>query len=126
MNHVRKKETPDLWHSRIGHPSYQSLNYLSFISIESNKHIDCSVCFQAKQTKASFPSISNNSVEPFELIHCDLWGPYRTPSTCGAFYFLAILDDCTRAVWIFLLTEKSEVKTKYPQFFSMIQTQFNK
>ena len=35
-----------------------------------------------------------------------------------------IIDDCTRATWVYLLQSKSDVKTILPTFFSMVQTQF--
>ena len=60
----------------------------------------------------------------FELIHCDLWGPYRTVSSCGASYFLTIVDDFSRAVWIYLLVDKKEVSSMLKQFFAMVERQF--
>jgi len=47
--------------------------------------------------------------DAFELIHCDLWGPYRNVSSCGASYLLTIVDDYSRALWIYLLIDKKEV-----------------
>jgi len=45
---------------------------------------------------------------PFSLIHCDLWGKYHTASLGGCHYFLCIVDDFNRAVWVFLLKDKFE------------------
>lgn len=44
----------------------------------------CDACMRGKQTRDSFIVSSSRAVEPFELIHCDIWGPYRVMSTCGA------------------------------------------
>lgn len=68
----------------------------------------------------------NKSSAPFDLIHVDLWGPYRVPSSCGAVYFLTIVDDFSRAVWIYLLLEKSEVKHVLPNFVALINRQFGR
>ena len=38
----------------------------------------CDKCFQAKQCRSEFPLSEDKSKECFEMIHCDLWGPYRT------------------------------------------------
>ena len=65
--------------------------------------------FRAKQTRQCFPSSSNKAKEVFDLIHVDLWGPYRTTAFCGSRYFLAIVDDCSRAVWLYLLPYKTLV-----------------
>lgn len=74
-----------------------------------------------------FFSISNNTAtDYFSLIHIDLWGAYRTPSTCGAVYFLTIVDDFSKAVWVYLLLDKKEVEQKVKQFCVMVERQFHK
>ena len=81
-----------LWHRRLGHPAFSV-----FSTISGVKNKDCSshcdVCFRAKQTRDVFPDSMNKTSKCFELIHVDVWGPYRVPSSCGAAYFLTIVDD---------------------------------
>ena len=60
------------------------------------------------------------------MIHCDLWGAYRIPASCSAYYFLTIVDDFSRAVWIYLLAEKHEVVKVMHNFFAMTERQFGK
>ena len=60
------------------------------------------------------------------MIHCDVWAPYRNKSSTGAVYFLTIIDDYSRAVWAYLLLEKSEVKAVLQNFFKMTEKQFGK
>ena len=107
---VKGAEDKALWHHRLGHPSFGVLSCLPFVSCVSN-HSDkfggCDICFKSKQTRGVFSKSYNKASVPFELIHVDLWGPYREPASCGAVYFLTIVDDCSRAVWIHLLLEKS-------------------
>ncbi|KAE8731176.1 Detected protein of unknown function [Hibiscus syriacus] len=43
----------------------------------------CNVCPLAKQTRLSFPLSCTRSSIPFELIHIDLWGPYRISTHSG-------------------------------------------
>ncbi|XP_010256211.1 PREDICTED: uncharacterized protein LOC104596654 [Nelumbo nucifera] len=74
----------DLWHQRLGHPSYQTMSLLFSI------------------------------------------GAYRVPASCGAAYFLTIVDDYSRAIWIYLLAEKSEVGRTLKNFCAMVERQFNK
>ena len=62
----------------------------------------------------------------FELVHCDLWGPYRIAYTCGAFYFLKIVDNYSRVVWVYLLVDKREVLTMLHNFFALLERQFHK
>ena len=107
---VKGAEDKALWHRRLGHPSFGVLSCLPFVSCVSN-HSDkfggCDICFKSNQTRGVFSKSYNKASVPFELIHVDLWGPYREPASCGAVYFLTIVDDCSRAVWIHLLLEKS-------------------
>ena len=82
-----------LWHQRLGHPSFSVLSSLP-MSLSTNKSShSCDVCYRAKQTREVFPESINKSDDCFSLIHVDVWGPYRIPSSCGAVYFLTIVDD---------------------------------
>ena len=117
----------ELWHRRLGHPSDKVVKLLPAISNSScRKHLSqtCIVCPQAKQSRPSFPISYNKASRMFELIHCDLWGPYKTPSSCGAHYFLTLVDDFTRATWVYLLKCKTEVHKSFCSFFAMIERQF--
>ena len=73
-----------------------------------------------------FSSSENKAKECFDLIHCDLWGPYRVLASCGALYFFTIVDDYSRVVWINLLNGKNEVGHVLKKFMAMIQQQFQK
>ena len=54
----------------------------------------------------------------------DVWGPYRVPASCGAVYFLTVVDDYSRAVWTYLLLAKSEVKKVLQRFCAYAKTEF--
>ena len=93
-----------------------------------NKHLSrvCEVCERSKQTREKFSLSECQASNIFYLIHCDLWGPYRTPSSCGASYFLTLVDDCSRAVWIYLLCNKKEVSQTLINFFALVERQYEK
>ncbi|GKB50819.1 putative RNA-directed DNA polymerase [Tanacetum coccineum] len=59
-----------------------------------------------------------------ELIHLDLWGPYKVVSKDGFRYFLTIVDDYTRAVWIYLIKTKDEVYYHFVSYINMILNHF--
>ncbi|KAJ4796184.1 Retroelement pol polyprotein-like [Rhynchospora pubera] len=123
--HTRKETTYDLWHQRMGYPS-NKITCL-FPGVEGGVDMTngvCDICMRSKQSRIPFPVSSNKSDEPFEMIHCDIWGPYSVTSHCGAHYFLTIVDDFTRAVWVYLIAEKSEVASLIQSFCKMVQTQF--
>ncbi|CAA7027430.1 unnamed protein product [Microthlaspi erraticum] len=89
-----------LLHRRLGHPSAGVLNSLPncdrspSVLEEINS---CDICFRAKQTREIFNDSINKASDCFALIHCDVWGPYRTPSSSGVVYFLTIVDDYSRS-----------------------------
>ena len=121
--HQAKSVTADVWHHRLGHPSSKVLDFLP-ISVSSNdvlRNKVCEICVRTKQTRCSFPTSSNKTMALFEMVHCDLWGPYRTPSRCGARYFLTIIDDFSRSVWLYLLPTKTDVTKTIKNFISMAQ-----
>ena len=62
---------------------------------------------------------------PFALIHCDLWGYYKLLHLVVATIFCAIVDDYSRAIWVYLLKDKIEVYEKLVSFYSMVNTQFD-
>jgi len=98
MNAVNTK---CLWHRRHGHPSSEVLSLLPHTlgvvrSKGGNQNEICEICVRAKQTHSPFPISKNNAKTIFDLIHCDIWGPYRTSSLCGVYYFLTIVDDAGR------------------------------
>lgn len=85
----------------LGYPSENVVKILpsSRSRTDRNKLIKvCDVCPLANQTRASFPISLNKATRSFELIQCDMWGPYNVPSSCGAVYFLTLVDDYSRIV----------------------------
>ena len=50
--------------------------------------------------------------------------PYRTQSHSGARYFLTLVDDYSRSVWLYLLPNKQDVSQTIRQFISMVEKQF--
>ena len=61
----------------------------------------------------------------FDLVHMDVWGLFFVPTSVGHRYFLTLVDDATKATWLFLMKAKSEVKALIVSFYNMVFTQFN-
>lgn len=119
----------DIWHSRLGHISYDRLKLLISSGILGNvktKTLHCLPCQLGKQHALPFYPNEMKSVAPFDLIHSDVWGPAPIPTMGGARYFVTFIDDHTRFTWIYLMKQRSELPQIYITFARMIQTQFNK
>lgn len=51
-------------------------------------------------------------------------GPYRAKSVDSFRYFLIVVDDFTRATWVFLLKPKGEVYQCFGIFYNMLKNHF--
>nr|GEY88697.1 ribonuclease H-like domain-containing protein [Tanacetum cinerariifolium] len=68
------------WHNRLGHPSDKVLSILKndlFFEHVNIDNIPCEICQKAKQFRKPFPLSEHKSTVLGELVHLDLWGPYR-------------------------------------------------
>ena len=123
--HVVGTSSLELWHKRLGHLSDKVVWSPPFINESSSVLEQASdLCHQAKQSRNKFPVSDTRATFCFQIIHCDLWGPYYTPSSCGATYFLTIVHDYSRVVWVYLLFDKTKVYDMFSSFFGMIVRQF--
>jgi hypothetical protein len=110
--HIAVNNTPvfDVWHHRLGHPSFSRLSLLKnvindLVIPSTNEH--CKVCHISKQKRLPFNNAVHIADMPFDLIHCDIWGPCHVPTIDQQRYFLTIFYDCTRCTWVFLMKQKS-------------------
>ena len=117
----------ELWHYRIGHPYFVKLNVLHdllAISQLSNTSLHRPVCPLAKQRCLPFNSANHLSSLPFQLVHCDIWGPFHVPTIEGFRYFLTLVDNCSHGTWVYLFKTRSDAQDVVPKFFALVQTQF--
>jgi len=84
------------------------------------------VCRKAKQHREPFPLSDHKTSSLGELIHLDVWGPYKVQSREGFRFFLTIVDDYSRVVWVCMLKSKSEVFDNIQEFVVLIKNQFGK
>ncbi|CAI7803694.1 unnamed protein product [Closterium sp. NIES-54] len=69
----------------------------------------CPTCLETKFTKFPFSSGTGPAKALLALVQMDVVGPTMVPSLSGSRYFLTIVDDNTRAVWMYPLKTKGEV-----------------
>lgn len=119
-----KQNYVSVWLHRLGHAPLQKLRYIYAISFElpSACSDNCLTCPMAKMDKLPFPMSQSKTTKPFELIHFDIWGPYRTTTHKNFIFFITILDDYSRSTWIFLLQNKSQSLSILQQFQNFVNT----
>ncbi|KAL2928850.1 Retrovirus-related Pol polyprotein from transposon RE1 [Bienertia sinuspersici] len=114
-----------LLHQRIGHCSLSKLKHIPGYSFNRVDDLFCDACCLAKHHKLPFPLSTSIAQNKFELLHVDLWGPYRVKTITGQRYFLTILDDFSRATWTYLIKSKTEVASVLKKFLLLIENHFN-
>lgn len=81
----------EVCHFRMVHPSEHVLQHLPFYSNKRAVIRNCDVCKFPKQTKLPFPVSNAIAEENFDLLHLDIWGPYKKKSLTGAHYLLLLM-----------------------------------
>ncbi|GJY15176.1 hypothetical protein Tco_0385598 [Tanacetum coccineum] len=82
--------TVNLFHARLGHTSVSKMIHVDNCKHEDLSHFNCDTCLLANQHKLHFPKSNTRSLIPFELLHVDLWGTYKTSTLNGAHYFFTL------------------------------------
>ena len=67
----------------------------------------CDACLAGKHRRTPFPQRAlARSTDVLQLLHGDLYGPITPPTPSGNRYFLLLVDDYSRYMWIALLPSK--------------------
>lgn len=110
----------DLWHMRLCHIGQTGLNQLikhgAIPKLKNSEMKMCEHCILGKSKKAPYQKGIHTSRKPLDYAHCDLWGPAKTESLSGGRYFLSIMDDYSRKVWVYILKTKTEAFKKFKEW----------
>ncbi|KAL0283401.1 UNVERIFIED_CONTAM: Retrovirus-related Pol polyprotein from transposon TNT 1-94, partial [Sesamum angustifolium] len=122
-----------LWHKRLGHISQKGLELLQkegvlIDKIEKLKF--CDECVMGKQHKVQFPASQNpnpvSSSSILDYVHADVWGPSNISTHGGNKYFLSIIDNFSRKVFVFLMKHKSDVFENFRKWKILVENQTGK
>ncbi|GJZ20846.1 zinc finger, CCHC-type containing protein [Tanacetum coccineum] len=116
------------WHARLGHANFYTLEFMgkkrmvTGMPCVSHPTQLCSGCVVAKQTRKSFPNEAQwRASKPLELLHADLCGLITPQSIGGNRYFLLIVDDWCRYMWVYFLRSKDEALAKFKIFKAQVE-----
>lgn len=127
----RRLQAPfEIWHSRLGHVSYDVISVLNKTGCLLTTSIlpkpnTCSSCQLSKSKRLSFDLNLQRSLHVLDLVHCDLWGPSPVPSMDGFRYYVIFVDDYSRFTWFYPLKVKSDFYHVLESFVALVQTQFS-
>lgn len=102
----KTEEEACLWHSRLGHVNFRAMQLMSrnnmahgFPSISQPREL-CSRCLLSKQSRKPFSHSNFTAKNVLELIHGDHCGPISPPIPVGNHYFMLLVDDFSRMMWV--------------------------
>jgi transposase InsO family protein len=128
----KTSELPWLWHARYGHISFHALRLLAKESmVRGLPMIDqvdrlCESCLVAKQRRAPFPAeASFRADQALQLLHGDLCGPISPSTFAGKNYFLLLVDDHTRYMWVVLIKSKAEALDAVKKVRAAVEVELN-
>ncbi|BBN09931.1 hypothetical protein Mp_4g23830 [Marchantia polymorpha subsp. ruderalis] len=98
---------------RLGHQNFGALKTMARTGlvrglppIEHVEHV-CDACHAGKRRRAPFPQVAKyRATETLELVHADLCGPISPATPGGKKFFLLMVDDHSRFMWVVLLASK--------------------
>ncbi|KAI3800975.1 hypothetical protein L1987_29075 [Smallanthus sonchifolius] len=108
--HTKVEDISWLWHGRLGHVNFETLRIMT----------------SKGMTRRPFPAQAvYRASRPLELISMDLCGPITRTSPAGNKYFMLLVDDCTRFMWIYVIKSKDQAFGVFKLFKAKVEKQYN-
>jgi transposase InsO family protein len=121
------------WHARYGHLNFGSLRKLAtqrmVRGLPKLTQVEkvCDSCLVGKQRRAPFPAQARRRAESaLELVHGDLCGPVTPVTPSGNQYFLLLVDDMSRYMWVRLLSSKDQAPSEIKNFQAAVEVETGK
>lgn len=110
------------WHKRLGHPSDETLCQVMnecnvMLNLIVMNHTSCESCQMGKSHALPFIPSSSHTQNSLDIIYNDFWGPSPINSTYGQRFYIPLMDDYIRYVWLYPLKSKGEAVHAF--FFSI-------
>ena len=129
INLLYSSSPATLWHRRLGHFHTKGIQkMINFDAVKGLpqlhfKNQTCNGCQLGKHARTKMPKqASHHASTIFELVHSDVCGPFKVNSLGGCRYFVTFIDDFSRKTWIYFLTHKHQVLSKFRHFVRLMQT----
>ena len=123
-------ESVDLWHGRLGHVNYASINKLKNLRLIPNiiteKCQKCDICVEAKFAKKPLKSITTRKTELLELVYSDLADFKNTVSKGGKKWYITFVDDYSRYTKVYLLKSKDETEEMFLKYKAEVENQLDR
>lgn len=122
-----------LWHWRYGHLNFPAIKQLidknlvdGMDNFKVNVQGFCEPCIKGKMTRLPFSKTRTRANDLLKIVHSDVCGPMDPVTHNGFRYILTFLDDYSHFLHVYLLRTKSEVCSKFKEYFMFTKSLFNK
>ena len=112
-----------LWHARLDHVNFIAMKLLvdkgmaARVPPITHPNQLCQRCLVVKQARQSFPVVANFRAEkPLELLHADICVPITPSTLVSNSYFMLIVDDYSRWMWVFVIKSKDQACSVFRKF----------
>ncbi|GKE77569.1 retrovirus-related pol polyprotein from transposon TNT 1-94, partial [Tanacetum coccineum] len=128
---VKEKDSlAQVWHKRLGHISEARLQVLEKQGLFGKKSLGkldfYENCVLGKSHRVSFGVVRHTIQGVIDYIHSDLWGPSQVEPLGGKRYFLSIIDDYSRRVWVYILRSKHKGFGKFKEWKQLVKNQIGR
>lgn len=119
-----------LWHLRLGHMNVKGMQELSkqgLLCGDKIKELEfCENCIFGKAHGTKLDKGLHKSKAVLDYAYSDLWGPAQAHSMSGGRYFMTLIDDFSRKVWMYILKTKDQALEKFMMWKVLVETQTGK
>ncbi|GAA5971198.1 hypothetical protein JCM11641_004182 [Rhodosporidiobolus odoratus] len=131
---VKSQKGVDLhtWHRRFGHASKASMKALGNgekvkgLTISgAGSEGTCEPCALSHSHRSPFPSSDRRAKQPLDLVHMDV-GFADTIAVGGETCYLIVVDDASRAHWVFPMATKGEAYEVWQEWTRLVERQTEK
>jgi hypothetical protein len=127
---TNKQEDMMTWHRRLGHVNAQFLKKMKTavdgVDFNDNDEAsikNCSVCAEGKQHALPFGTSTRKTTKILQLVHSDVCGPVETVSIGKNKYFMTLIDDYSRKVFVYFLERKNQAFDKFREFKAAVENE---
>ena len=114
------------FHLVMGHASNKALKKLQqqhpFFTLQGEPPSSCTICEESKAHNLPAPRSNSRAKKPFELVHLDAFGPMKKKSISGARFGELFLDDHTRFLFLYCVTQKSHYPSVLQDLIALAQS----
>lgn len=130
---ARRDDGPWLWHERYGHLHFDALRKLNKEKMVDGlppvEHVHqlCTDCVATKLKRKPFPAQAKRRADGLlDLVHGDLCGPITPATPGGKAFFLLLVDDHSRYMWLSLLENKSGALAAIQRFQACVEVEMGR